>query len=86
MIAFKDSFESEEDKIKKALKNLMKAVEEVDTQSLLDEVDSSTHLDTNLSEMIDLLYQSLFVDNNNSVSLFVTKNQDNSLDCTIEHL
>jgi len=86
MIAFKNSFESEEDKIKKALKNLMKAVEEVDTQSLLDEVDSSTHLDTNLSEMIDLLYQSLFVDNNNSVSLFVTKNQDNSLDCTIEHL
>jgi hypothetical protein len=86
MIAFKDSFESEEDKIKKALKNLMKAVEEVDTQSLLDEVNSSTHLDTNLSEIIDLLYQSLFVDNNNSVSLFVTKNQDNSLDCTIEHL
>jgi len=86
MIAFKDSFESEEEKIKKALKNLMKAVEEVDTQSLLDEADSSTYLDTNLSEIIDLLYQSLFVDNNNSVSLFVTKNQDNSLDCTIEHL
>jgi len=86
MIAFKDSFESEEDKIKKALKKLMKAVEEVDTQSLLNEADSSTYLDTNLSEIIDLLYQSLFVDNNNSVSLFVTKNQDNSLDCTIEHL
>jgi len=86
MIAFRDSFESEEEKIKKALKNLMKAVEEVDTQSLLDEADSSTYLDTNLSEIIDLLYQSLFVDNNNSVSLFVTKNQDNSLDCTIEHL
>ena len=86
MIAFKDNFESEENKIEKALKNLMKAVEEVDTQSLLDEVNSSTHLDTNLSEIIDLLYQSLFVDNNNSVSLFVTKNQDNSLDCTIEHL
>ena len=73
MIAFKDNFESEENKIEKALKNLMKAVEEVDTQSLLDEVNSSTHLDTNLSEIIDLLYQSLFVDNNNSVSLFVTK-------------
>jgi hypothetical protein len=86
MIAFKDSFEPEEDKIKKALKNLMKAVEEVDTQSLLGEADSSTYLDTNLSEIIDLLYQSLFVDNNNSVSLFVTKNQDNSLDCTIENL
>jgi len=85
MIAFKDSFESEEDKIKKALKNLMKAVEEVDTQSLLDEVNSSTHLDSDLSEIIDLLYQSLFVDNNNSVSLLVTKNQDNSLDCIIDH-
>jgi len=85
MIAFKDSFESEEDKIKKALKNLMKAVEEVDTQSLLDEVNSSTHLDSDLSEIIDLLYQSLFVDNNNSVSLLVTKNQDNSLDCIIYH-
>ena len=86
MIAFKDSFESEEDKIKKALKNLMKAVEEVDTQSLLDEVNSSTHLDSDLSEIIDLLYQSLFVDNNNSVSLLVTKNQNNNLDCTIDHL
>ena len=85
MIAFKDSFESEEYKIKKALKNLMKAVEEVDTQSLLDKDDSSTYLDTDLSEIIDLLYQSLFVDNHNSVSLLVTKNQDNSLDCTIEH-
>jgi len=86
MIAFKDNFESEENKIEKALKNLMKAVEEVDTQSLLDEANSSTYLDPNLSEIIDLLYQSLFVDNNNSVSLFVTKNQDNSLDCTIENL
>ena len=60
MIAFKDSFESEEDKIKKALKNLMKAVEEVGTDPLLEEVEPSTYLDTDLSEIIDILYQSLF--------------------------
>lgn len=86
MIAFKDNFESEEDKIKKSLKNLMKAIEEVNAQPLLDEFDSSTCLDTDLSEIIALLYKFLFVDNHNSVSLLVTKNQDDSLDCTINHL
>ena len=86
MIAFKDNFESEEDKIKKSLKNLMKAIEEVNAQPLLDELDSSTYLDTDLSEIIALLYKFLFVDNHNSVSLLVTKNQDDSLDCTIDHL
>jgi hypothetical protein len=86
MIAFRDSFESEEEKIKKALKELMKAVDEVNMDSSLGEVDPSTYLDTDLSEIIDLLYQSLFIDNNNAVNLFVAKNQDNSLDCTIEHI
>ena len=61
MIAFKDNFESEEDKIKKSLKNLMKAIEEVNAQPLLDELDSSTYLDTDLSEIIALLYKFLFV-------------------------
>lgn len=86
MIAFKDSFESEEDKIKKALKNLMKAVEEVDTDPLLEEVEPSTYLDTDLSEIIDILYQSLFTDNNSAVNLIITKNINNSLDLTIENL
>ena len=86
MIAFKDSFESEEDKIKKALKNLMKAVEEVDTDSLFEEVEPSTYLDTDLSEIIDILYQSLFTDNNSAVNLIITKNINNSLDLTIENL
>lgn len=86
MIAFKDSFESEEDKIKKALKNLMKAVEEVGTDPLLEEVEPSTYLDTDLSEIIDILYQSLFTDNNSAVNLIVTKNINNSLDLTIENL
>jgi len=86
MIAFKDSFESEEDKIKKALKNLMKAVEEVGTDSLLEEVEPSTYLDTDLSEIIDILYQSLFTDNNSAVNLIITKNINNSLDLTIENL
>jgi hypothetical protein len=86
MIAFKDSFESEEDKIKKALKNLMKAVEEVGTDPLLEEVEPSTYLDTDLSEIIDILYQSLFTDNNSAVNLIITKNINNSLDLTIENL
>jgi len=86
MIAFKDSFESEEDKIKKALKNLMKAVEEVGTDPLLEEAEPSTYLDTDLSEIIDILYQSLFTDNNSAVNLIITKNINNSLDLTIENL
>lgn len=86
MIAFKDSFESEEDKIKKALKNLMKAVEEVGSDPLLEEVEPSTYLDTDLSEIIDILYQSLFTDNNSAVNLIITKNINNSLDLTIENL
>ena len=86
MIAFKDSFESEEDKIKKALKNLMKAVEEVGTDPLLEEVEPSTYLDTDLSEIINILYQSLFTDNNSAVNLIITKNINSSLDLTIENL
>ena len=86
MIAFKDSFESEEDKIKKVLKNLMKAVEEVGTDPSLEEFEPSTYLDTNLSEIIDIIHQSLFIDNNSSVNLIVTKNVNNSLDLTIENL
>jgi hypothetical protein len=86
MIAFKDSFESEEDKIKKALKNLMKAVEEVGIDPLLEEVEPSTYIDTDLSEIIDILYQSLFTDNNSAVNLIITKNINNSLDLTIENL
>lgn len=86
MIAFKDSFESEEDKIKKALKNLMKAVEEVGSDPLFEEVEPSTYLDTDLSEIIDILYQSLFTDNNSAVNLIITKNINNSLDLTIENL
>ena len=86
MIAFKDNFESEEDKIKKAIKNLMKAVEEVGADPLLEEVEPSTYLDTDLSEIIDILYQSLFTDNNSAVNLIITKNINNSLDLTIENL
>ena len=83
MIAFNKN-QSNEDKLNKAFQKLMKAVNEVEPESLLDDIEPSTYLDTNLSEIVDVMYQSLFIDNKTSINLFITKNPDNSLDLTIE--
>ena len=83
MIAFNNN-QSNEDKLHKAFQKLMKAVNEVEPESLLDDIEPSTYLDTNLSEIVDVMYQSLFIDNKTSINLFITKNPDNSLDLTIE--
>jgi len=83
MIAFNNN-QSNEDKLNKAFQKLMKAVNEVEPESLLGGIEPSTHLDTNLSEIVDIMYQSLFIENKTSINLFITKNPDNSLDLTIE--
>jgi len=83
MIAFNNN-QSNEDKLNKAFQKLMKAVNEVEPESLLDDIEPSTYLDTNLSEIVDIMYQSLFIENKTSINLFITKNPDNSLDLTIE--
>ena len=83
MIAFNKN-QSNEDKLNKAFQKLMKAVNEVEPESLLDDIEPSTYLDTNLSEIVDIMYQSLFIENKTSINLFITKNPDNSLDLTIE--
>mgnify|MGYP001471590682 CR=1 FL=1 len=41
---------------------------------------------TNLSEITDLIYQKLFVDNKNSINLSIYKNPNNSLDVIVEKL
>lgn len=84
MIAFNNNNSPNEHKMKKAFDKLIKAINEVEPESLLDDIEPSTYLDTNLSEIVDIMYQSLFIENKTSINLFITKNPDNSLDLTIE--
>jgi hypothetical protein len=76
MIAFKNS-DNEEEKPLKALEKLQKILD-----TLLDEdYDSGedTLENSNLSELIELVYFNLFLDQNDKITISVKKNQNNSL-------
>ena len=55
MIAFNNNNSPNEHKMKKAFDKLMKAINEVEPESLLDDIEPSTYLDTNLSEIVDIM-------------------------------
>ncbi len=76
MIAFKNS-DNEGEKPLKALEKLQKILD-----TLLDEdYDSGedTLENSNLSELIELVYFNLFLDQNDKITISVKKNQNNSL-------
>jgi len=80
MIAFKNS-DNEEEKPLKALEKLQKILD-----SLLDEEydsDEDVLENSNLSELIELVYFNLFLDQNEKITLSVKKNQNNSLNIKI---
>lgn len=39
---------------------------------------------TNLSELIDLVYHKLFIDNKNKIQITITKNSNNSLNLNVD--
>ena len=54
-------------------------------EHLLDEIynSSSDSMDLNFSEILDLLHHTLYIDNQQSITLNISKNVDNSLSVRI---
>lgn len=83
MIAFKKD-DYNDDKIK-GLEKLQKILEEVYSASF-DDIEEDEYEQTNLSELLSLTYQALFIDNHDLITLTIKKNKNNSLSLKIEDL
>lgn len=86
MIAFRDGPSFNEDKPNK--EKLQKSV-----QKLLDIIynepkyhNGSYHKNVDISEIIDLIYDVLFIDNNKSLHLIIDKTDKNSLNLTVDKI
>ena len=84
MIAFNRN-DGDEDKIEKAAEKLQKILEQIYFASF-DDIDQDEYEQTNLSELLSLVYQSLFVDHHELITLSIKKNKNNSLSLKIEDL
>jgi hypothetical protein len=84
MIAFNRN-DGDEDKIEKAAEKLQKILEQIYFDSF-DDIDQDEYEQTNLSELLSLVYQSLFVDHHELITLSIKKNKNNSLSLKIEDL
>lgn len=92
MIRFNDNFNpNPNDDLAKKLQKLLDQIEEINTTdeelySLLQgETDELMQEDLNmdLAKIIDVIYNALFSDNYDSISLTITKNPNNSLELKI---
>jgi len=88
MIAFNRNFGEDDyndDKIDQAAKKLQKILEQVYYQAI-NEPHEDEYEQTNLSELLSLTYQALFIDNHDLITLSIKKNKNNSLSLKIEDL
>jgi enolase len=82
MIAFRKGWEPNNNKnlILKLQKLLDLALDESDEQNY----DGAVHESKNIGDLIQIVYDSLYTENNNCISLIINKNSNNSLDITID--
>tara|TARA_B100000085_G_C18422349_1_gene463253 strand:- start:486 stop:746 length:261 start_codon:yes stop_codon:yes gene_type:complete len=85
MIAFNKDNNEEDDKIKNAVKKLEKILEQIYFEDIND-VHEDEYEQTNLSELLSLVYQALFIDQHDLITLSIKKNKNNSLSLKIEDL
>ena len=83
MIAFNNS-NDEEDKLNK-LQDILNFIHPKD--NLFEEVDTKSELDdTNISELIELVYFHLFLENQSEIDLSIKRKSNNALNIKITHL
>ena len=85
MIAFNKDDNEEDDKIENAVKKLEKILEQIYFEDIND-VHEDEYEETNLSELLSLVYQALFIDQHDLITLSIKKNKNNSLSLRIEDL
>ena len=79
MISFANDFQSNNDKGDSFEEQLLETLE-----IMLTEDDYNDPI-ANLSEIIDVIYKKLYVDNENNITLKINKSKNNSLNFTIQH-
>ena len=86
MIAFRDgpSFNKNKPNKEKLQKNIQKLLDIIYNEPK--NYNGSYHKDTNISEIIDLIYNVLFMDENKSLHLIIDKTYKNSLNVTIDKI
>lgn len=83
MIAFRKDEDYEEDKIMQGLQKLFKEISDLDTSDIIgfkpEEYDN-----VNISDITQVIYDTLYQKNNTAISLLITKNDNNSLNLVID--
>ena len=83
MIAFRKDENSDEDKIMQGLQKLFKEISDLDTSDIIgfkpEEYDN-----VNISDITQVIYDTLYQKNNTAISLLITKNDNNSLNLVID--
>jgi uncharacterized protein YfkK (UPF0435 family) len=83
MIAFRKDEDSEEDKIMQGLQKLFEEISNLDTSDIIgfkpEEYDN-----VNISDITQVIYDTLYQKNNTAISLLITKNDNNSLNLVID--
>jgi enolase len=87
MIAFNKSYpEYPQDPLKK-LEQLLNKIDLFEEDDFLEEpFDENTSNNSNLSELLEIVYFHLFTENYSNIDLSITKNKNNSLEIKIKKL
>ena len=83
MIAFRKDQNSDEDKILNNLKKLLDEVSGLDSSDLIG-FKPEEHDEVNISDITQIIYDTLYQQNNIAISLLITKNDNNSLNLVID--
>ena len=83
MIAFNNNENSPEDKIFKNLKKLLDEVSGLDSSDLIS-FKPQEYDEVNISDITQIIYDTLYQQNNIAISLLITKNDNNSLNLVVD--
>jgi enolase len=82
MIAFRKDHDSNNEKSKDLVEKLQQILDIVYEKEK--NYPGSLHEQVNISDLIDIVHDTLYIKNKNSIQLIVNKNKNNSLDITID--
>lgn len=83
MIAFNNNENSPEDKILNNLKKLLDEVSGLDSSDLIG-FKPQEYDEVNISDITQIIYETLYQQNNIAISLLITKNDNNSLNLVVD--
>lgn len=84
MIAFNNNQESDKLKLHKGLKKLLDEILQLDSKKFSIDFEPSEYNDINISDITQIIYDTLYQQNKQTMSLLITKNKNNSLNLIVD--